>query len=93
MQIYGSSNVHGAQGIQGPHYNRTNAPSQADRPSQAATDQLDISPAAEAAIQATENQDFRADTVARIRAEIAAGTYDSTERLAAAVDGLLDKLG
>jgi negative regulator of flagellin synthesis FlgM len=93
MQIYGASHVHGPQGIQGPHYNRVNAPSQTDKSASAVSDQIDISPAAEAAIQAAESQDFRADTVARIRDEIAAGTYDSTERLAAAMDGLLDALG
>jgi anti-sigma28 factor (negative regulator of flagellin synthesis) len=93
MQIYGHSHVHGTQGVQGPHLNRINAPSLATESSPAVGDQLDISPAAEAAIQAAESQNFRADLVARIRNEIAADTYDSTERLAASMDGLLDEVG
>ena len=94
MQIYGPSHVHGTQGVQGPHLNRINAPSQATSPSSAVSDQLDISPAAEAAmIQTVENQDSRADRITQIRSEIAAGTYDTTERMAAAMDGLLDEVG
>ncbi len=93
MQIYGPSHVHGTQSVQGPHFNRNPGPSQTTEASPAVSDQLDISPAAEAAIQATESQDLRADLVARVRSEIASGTYDSTERLAASMDGLLDEIG
>ena len=93
MQIYGPSHTHGTQGVQGPHLHRISAPYQVAESSPTVGDQLDISPAAEAAIQATENQDFRAERIAQIRSEIAAGTYDTTERLAAAMDGLLDEVG
>ena len=93
MQIYGPTHVHGTQGAQGPHFNRSQGPSQTTKSPQVVSDQLDISPAAEAAIQAAESPNFRTDLVTRIRSEIAAGTYDSTERLAAAVDGLLDEVG
>jgi len=93
MQIYGPSHVHGTQGAQGPHLNRIKAPSQTTESSSVAGDHLDISPAAEAVIQAAENQDSRVDRIAQIRSEIAAGTYDTNERLAAAMDGLLDEVG
>ena len=35
---------------------------------------------------------FRADLVARIRREIAAGTYDTEEKFEAALDRMLDRL-
>jgi anti-sigma28 factor (negative regulator of flagellin synthesis) len=55
-------------------------------------DQVDISPAAEAAL-AGKQADFRADLVARVRGEIAAGTYETAAKLDAAVDRLLDEMG
>lgn len=91
MQINGSSHVHGPHALQGPHAARGNAA----RPhfSVGATgDQLDISAAAEAAIQATESGGVRADLVARIKHEIASGTYETAEKLDAALEGLLDDI-
>ncbi|HOA53174.1 MAG TPA: flagellar biosynthesis anti-sigma factor FlgM [Thermogutta sp.] len=37
--------------------------------------------------------DIRADLVARIRAEIAAGTYETEEKLQVALERLLDEIG
>ena len=56
-------------------------------------DRVTISPAAEAAIQATETAGIRQDVVSRIRAEIAAGTYETPDKLNVALDRLLDEIG
>jgi negative regulator of flagellin synthesis FlgM len=89
MQIYGPSNVHGPQQLQGPHWQRPVARTAESAP----VDQVDISPAAEAAIQASETGDVRTDLVARVRNEIAAGTYETPAKLDAALERLLDELG
>lgn len=90
MHIHGVSHVHGPQTLQGPHAaNRSQSPS-ANQATQAA-DQLDISAAAEAVVDAAETGDFRADLVARVRSEIAAGTYVTPDKLDAALDRFLDE--
>lgn len=91
MQIYGPAHVHGPHGVNGPHFNRTQGAQSA--PSAAGTaDMLDISAAAEAAIRDIENGEIRSDLVARVRKEIASGTYETPEKLDAALDRLLDEL-
>ena len=92
MQINGPSQVHGPQGLQGPHFSNRAKNTPAEGVSRPA-DQLDISPAAEAAAQAAESEPVRQDLVARVRSEIASGTYETPEKLDAAVDRLLDELG
>ena len=92
MQIHGPSNVHGPHNLNGPHFNR-NQPAQPNKGAAAPSDQLDISPAAQAAIDAHEKGEIRADLVARVRSEIAAGTYETPEKLDAALDHLLDEIG
>ncbi len=52
-------------------------------------DQLELSP--EALARGAESP-IRKDLVARIRAELQAGTYDTSERLDRAIDGLADDL-
>ncbi len=97
MQVNGPSNVHGPQSLKGPHFQPTNSqPSSettASRPAAGPSDQLDISPAAQAAVQASENGGIRGDLVARVRGEIAAGTYETTEKLDAALSRAFDQLG
>ena len=93
MEIQGISQIHGPHGIQGPHSNRGAAPLRQNNVSPSSGDQLDISPAAEAAIEATEIGENRSDLVARLRREIADGTYETSDKLAMALDGLLDELG
>lgn len=92
MNIFGPSSVHGAHGPKGPQAARP-ANAQAPRPSAAPKDQLDISAAGEAAASASESGEVRSDLVARVRNEIAAGTYETPEKLDAALDRLLDQLG
>jgi negative regulator of flagellin synthesis FlgM len=91
MQIQGSAHVHGPHALQGPYAARTNAA----RPHfsvSGTSDQLDISAAAEAAIQQVETGDIRADMVARIKNEIASGTYDTADKLDIAFERLLDDI-
>jgi negative regulator of flagellin synthesis FlgM len=91
MQINGSSHVHGAHALQGPYAARSSA-ARAAGSSAGVSDQLDISAAAEAAIQASEGGDIRSDLVARVKNEIAAGTYDTADKLDAALERLLDDI-
>jgi negative regulator of flagellin synthesis FlgM len=89
MQISG---IHGPHGINAPHAPfRSQGAKQAEG-TPAAGDRLDISAAAEAAVQATETGVVRQDLVNRIRGEIAAGTYETPDKLDAALNRLLDEI-
>ena len=48
---------------------------------------------AESMLNEVDTSEIRADLVARVRREIAAGTYDTPEKLALALDRLLSHLG
>ena len=92
MQVNGPSQIHGAHGINGPHFNRNNA-QPAGKTTAAQADQLEISPAALEAIEAQERGEIRADLVARVRQQIADGTYETADKLDSALDSLLDEIG
>ncbi|MEX0587008.1 MAG: flagellar biosynthesis anti-sigma factor FlgM [Pirellulales bacterium] len=90
MQIYGPSHVHGPQSIQGPHAVR---PAQtAGRPEALQGDRVEISEAAQLAAQVRDMPPVREDLVARVRSAIADGSYESDDKLAVAVDRLLDEM-
>lgn len=103
MQIHGTSQVHGAQGLSGPHFRRAASAGEA-APSQPA-DKLEISAEAAEASRLAEAVDTRAaehvkdsdgvrtGLVSRLRSEIAAGKYESADKLDAALDRFLDELG
>ena len=92
MQINGAHQIHGTQGLQGPHFNQR--PQQAADPQSAQqVDQLDISPAAQAASETSSTDGIRTDLVARLRGEIQSGTYETADKLEAAVDRLFDAIG
>lgn len=55
-------------------------------------DVVEISQVAHLAAQAQALPEVRADLVAQVKAEIAAGTYETPERLEIALDGLMDDL-
>lgn len=93
MHISGTTHVHGPHGIQAPHALRRSPETQPALPTDTPVDRVEISPAAEAALQAAETGAIRQDLVNRIRAEIAAGTYETPEKLDAALDRLLDEIG
>ena len=91
MHIHGTSHIHGPHGINAPHgVHRANGAQHA--PSAKTVDRVEISPAAEAAIQATETRGIRQDLVSRIRAQIAAGTYETPAKLDAALERMLDEI-
>jgi negative regulator of flagellin synthesis FlgM len=92
MQVNGPSSVHGAQGINAPHFTQRTQGSQATTSTQA-TDRVEISPAAEAASKAAEAGGVRTDLVNSIRQQIAAGTYDTPDKMDAALSRLLDQVG
>ncbi len=92
MQIQGTNRIHSPQGINAPHFSTktsgtpsTGAAGKADR--------VEISPAANAAIEATEGSRVRTDLVNLIRGQIAAGTYDTPEKMDIAMERLLDQMG
>jgi negative regulator of flagellin synthesis FlgM len=91
MQVHGPSQVHGPHDLKGPHTNQRTAGS---KPVSAAgpSDSLDISPAARAAAEAAETGGVRSDLVARVRNEIASGTYETPEKLDSALNNLLDEI-
>jgi len=74
-----------------PHMNRLGPPSKAAAPG--GVDRVEISPAAEAAIQAAESGPIRHALVNSIRSQIAAGTYETPEKLNTAIERLLDEIG
>ena len=92
MNVSGNYRIHGPQALQGPHTPRPTALSSPAQPTRGA-DQVEISPAAEAAVQASESGDIRADLIARVRGEIANGTYETPAKLDAALNRLLDEMG
>lgn len=90
MQIFGTPNVHGPQSVKGPQGSRPATGNQpAAKPQQ--TDSVDISPAADAAARSADGE-IRADLVARVKNEIAQGTYETPEKLDAALDNFLNEL-
>jgi len=90
MQIHGPSFLHGSQAISGPHRVAGAKPT-AETTYAAPTDQLDISPEANFISQVRDLPDIRADRVAELRAQIAAGTYETEQKLSATLDRLLDE--
>jgi negative regulator of flagellin synthesis FlgM len=91
MHIHGTTHVHGPQGINAPHTVHRSQNTQTAR-SAGAVDRLDISQAAAAASQAAESGQIRTALVNSIRAQIAAGTYDTPAKLEAALERMLDEL-
>jgi anti-sigma28 factor (negative regulator of flagellin synthesis) len=91
MQIYGPSHVHGAQPMHGPHAARS---VEQARPAEtsATSDRLDISEAGRIAERLAEVPDIRAERVEQLRAAILEGTYETEDKLDAAVERLLDEI-
>jgi negative regulator of flagellin synthesis FlgM len=92
MHIHGTTHIHGPHGINAPHapFRGTSSPGGTAPNS---VDSIDISAAAEAAIQAAESGEIRQGLVDRIRAQIASGTYETPAKLDTAVERLLDEIG
>jgi negative regulator of flagellin synthesis FlgM len=92
MQIYGPAHLHGAQPIGPPHSSRVSRPA-AEPGATPIQDELEISDAARLAEQARAAPEVRQQRVEAIRARIAEGTYETQEKLAIAVERLLDEIG
>ena len=92
MHIQGANRIHGPQGINPPHIS-TRAAATQQAPASGAVDRVDISPAAHAAVEASESSPVRQDLVNLIRRQIAQGTYDTPEKMDIALDRLLDQMG
>lgn len=99
MQIYGPYRVSTAQ--PGPSAQRTQPQRQLDaapKTSSTPVDQLDLSSAAsgvsrlQASGEIAGGGEIRIERVAEIRRQIAGGTYETPEKLDAALDRLLDQL-
>lgn len=92
MQISGPSGVHGAQSISAPHHARqvNHQPAVA---SQSTTDEVSISESAQLIDQVHNLPDIRQDRVDAIRAQLAAGTYETDGKLNTAAERLLDEIG
>ncbi|MCL2119589.1 MAG: flagellar biosynthesis anti-sigma factor FlgM [Planctomycetaceae bacterium] len=98
MNIYGTQFVHGPHALSGPH---TSKPQQTSTSQQAAStqakDEVTLSSAAQQASHTTEasasNGEIRFDLVNRLRMEIAAGTYETPEKLDTALEKMLVSIG
>ena len=92
MHIYGPSQLHGSQAIGAPHSARAAQPMSRPEATQIA-DEVDISQAAQLVEQTHQLPDIREDRVEAVRQQIAAGTYETSERLNGALERLLDEIG
>lgn len=92
MQVYGPAHLHGPQPIGAPHMTRAPQPAS---PSSGAPiqDELQLSSEAQWIDKVHQLPDIRQELVARLRAEIAAGTYETDEKLDITVGRLLDEIG
>ncbi len=99
MHVYGPTHLHGPQSVTAPHHGRAlRESSSAGRSS--AGDELNISDAGSKAAEAARLvdqvkhvPDVRQDRVDQIRAQIAAGAYETQQKLDVAMERLLDELG
>jgi negative regulator of flagellin synthesis FlgM len=92
MQIHGPTHLHGAQPVSAPHTSRIAKP-EAPAAGAPIQDELQISDAARLIEQVHNLPDIRQERVDQIRAQIANGTYETEEKLDAALGRLLDEIG
>lgn len=92
MHIYGPSQMHGPQSIGAPHGVKSAQPTTRPEAAQIA-DEVEISDAARLVEQVHQMPDIREDRVAAVRQQIAAGTYETDDKLNAALERLLDEIG
>ena len=93
MHIYGPTHVHGPQSIGPPHSIRGTRPPAHTEATSPVTDSVEISDAARLVEQAQDIPAIRQDRIDAIRREIAAGTYETEEKLNIAIERLLDEIG
>jgi flagellar biosynthesis anti-sigma factor FlgM len=93
MQIYGATQLHGAQAVNAPHSSTRTSSAGSSTAGSTVSDQLDISAAGQLLDQLNQLPDIRQDRVNQLRASIAAGTYETDDKLGTAVSRLLDEIG
>jgi len=91
MHINGTSHIHGSHGINAPHSVYRGQATQRTSTT-GGVDCVDISSAAEAASRAAEMNGIRQDLVNDIRAQIANGTYETPDKLDAALERMFDEI-
>lgn len=97
MSISNISSVHSAQALTGPHRSTASTDVKTEAPQTTSIkDEVRISHSAReqsvASAEQTDTSPVRYDLVNRIRAEIAAGTYESPEKLSFAVERMTNAL-
>ena len=99
MQIYGPYRVSTPQANPGVQRSQPGKPAESSqRPSSAQPDQLDLSSGAasvnrlDSTAPVAGGGEIRIDRVAEIRRQIADGSYETPEKLDAALDRLLDQI-
>ena len=90
MQVYGTSYLHGPQSISAPHNAR--APQSQPAYGASPSDELALSPEALLLDKVRDLPEIRADRVQQIRAQLAAGTYETADKLEGALSNLLDEI-
>lgn len=90
MQIYGPAQLHGAQSISAPHARVSASPQVTS--SVYGEDELQISDAGRLVDMAKQLPDIRQDRVNALRAQIAAGTYETENKLSTALERVLNEL-
>ncbi len=91
MHIHGSVQIHRAQTIHGPH--RAAAPEQGPQFQVTGADEIDFTEQMECIQRVRDLPDIRHDKVARIKAAIQAGVYETDEKIELALERLLDEIG
>lgn len=90
MQIYGPTQLHGPQAINSPHLR--NQPVEPTGAAATSQDVVQISDAGRLMDMANGLPAVRQDRVDAIRAQIAGGTYETSDKLNVALDRMLDEL-
>ncbi|MGH7194722.1 MAG: flagellar biosynthesis anti-sigma factor FlgM [Candidatus Saccharimonadales bacterium] len=90
MQIYGPTQLHGAQPINSPHLR--NQPVESAGAGPASQDVVQISDAGRLTDLANGLPAVRQDRVDAIRAQLSKGTYETADKLNVAVNRMLDEL-
>ena len=92
MHIRGPAHLHGPQSIAPPHSSRVSKPAPPDY-SGSIQDELEISDAGRMVDRVREMPEIRQERVDQIRDQIAAGTYETDEKLEIALGRLMDEIG
>jgi negative regulator of flagellin synthesis FlgM len=89
MQIRPTNNIQSTSNV---NFQTQNTTQEVGSSNSVPTDQLDISVEAQMMNATTTTTSIRADRVADLRAQIASGQYDTTEKMDAALTRMLDEL-